>query len=70
MLVLRQTVPENSLSLGGTAIIMQERLPSKEDVFLVLSWGEKQRECSSLGGLIQLTRTPHPTSKVETRRRR
>lgn len=40
---MRQTVPENSLSLAGTAIIMQERLASKEDVFLVLSWEERQR---------------------------
>lgn len=45
-------MPEDSLCLGGTAIIMQERLASKEDVFLVLSWEEKQRECSSLEGLI------------------
>lgn len=30
-------MPENSLFLRGAAIIMEERLASKEDVFSVLS---------------------------------
>lgn len=39
---------------------MQERLASKEDVFLVLSEEDKQRQGASLEGWIQLTRRkPH-----------
>lgn len=39
---------------------MQERLASKEDVFLILSEEDKQRQGASLEGWIQLTRREAP----------